>query len=340
MREGEASLLAAGKCLKTGLLSRWKPDWEGAAAEYEKAATAFRVGRAAPRAMDAFVKAAEAHQHFDSLFMAAKHLESAAMLARDLTQPDSAASLYEKSANLHRLDGRIDAAAEALSKAARAVEANDPARAGELMVAACDLFALEGADLTEVQRLASLDTYRAAVGLLLRAKQYKGAAALLRRQALVHVAVEQPHGVARCELSVVVALLTAGEYEAAADDCEAAQVRGDGFGGSEEASAALELLDVMAMQDETALAVCVGKQIFTFLDNKITQLAKALTLAAARVPAHRIISAPMAGGGVAAGGGGGALPPPPPPAPGASASASTGDFGEMAPEDELTEDLT
>ena len=63
LAEGEKALLEAAKCLKSGWFK--KPDHEAAAAEYEKAATAFRVGKAIPRAVDAFCRAAEAHAHFD-----------------------------------------------------------------------------------------------------------------------------------------------------------------------------------------------------------------------------------------------------------------------------------
>ena len=73
--------------------------------------------------------------------------------------------------------------------------------------------------------LQSLDYYKAAVIFLVRAKRLKKAAELLRRQALVHVQATQPHGVARCELSAVVLLLAADDYEGAYEACEDAQMR-------------------------------------------------------------------------------------------------------------------
>ena len=89
IKEGETALLAAAKCLKTSYF-KWKPDWESAASEYEKAATAFRVGKAVPRAIDAFCRASEAHEKFDSTFMAAKHLETA---PRRLRRPQAAGAV-------------------------------------------------------------------------------------------------------------------------------------------------------------------------------------------------------------------------------------------------------
>ena len=60
LKEGEAAMAAGAKCKKTSLLGRWKPDWEGASSEYEKAATAFRVGKAIHQAIGMYQKASEA----------------------------------------------------------------------------------------------------------------------------------------------------------------------------------------------------------------------------------------------------------------------------------------
>jgi len=326
-------MAAAAKHLKTGML-KWKPDWDMAGAEYEKAAIAFRVAKATPQAIGAFVKASEANQKMASLFAASKHLESAAFLAKDLKQVAYAADLYEKASQLHNEDGRVDTAAEALTKAARTVEAEDAQRGAALMGSACDLFE-HADDLTEVQVLASLETYKAAVAYLLRAKRYAHAASLLRRQARVHACVDQPHGVARCEFSCVIVLLAANDYESAAQGCEEAQARGDGFGGNDEAFTAVELLDAYAQQSAEALSACLAQQVFTYLDNQVTLLAKTLTLDGLAVPPHRLMaSAAAAGTGDGTGSKSGGDVPPSLAAPRVDQSA--GDFGEVAPEDDPT----
>ena len=51
------------------------------------------------RAIDASVKASEAHSHLDQkMYMSAKHLESAAFFAKDLKRPDEAARLTAEKA--------------------------------------------------------------------------------------------------------------------------------------------------------------------------------------------------------------------------------------------------
>ena len=59
------------------------------------------------RAIDASVKASEAHTHLDQrMYMSAKHLESAAFFAKDLKRPDEAARLYEEAASFHQVRAR------------------------------------------------------------------------------------------------------------------------------------------------------------------------------------------------------------------------------------------
>ena len=60
------------------------------------------------RAIDASVKASEAHSHLDQkMYMSAKHLESAAFFAKDLKRPDEAARLYEEAASFHQVRFRV-----------------------------------------------------------------------------------------------------------------------------------------------------------------------------------------------------------------------------------------
>ena len=87
------------------------------------------------RAIDASVKASEAHSHLDQkMYMSAKHLESAAFFARDLKRPDEAARLYEEAASFHQMDGEYGAAAEDLAKGGRALEGHDNDHGGRRVV--------------------------------------------------------------------------------------------------------------------------------------------------------------------------------------------------------------
>ena len=359
LAEGEKALLDAAKNLKTGWFK--KADHEAAAADYEKAATAFRVGKAIPRAIDAFRRAAHAHVQFDSGFMAAKHMETAAFLAGagGIKDPGQSADLYEEAVLFHRQDGRVANAAEALGKAAKGLEADDPTRGVALASQACDLLDEEARepDVKELTLLAAIDAYKLAVPFMLRAKQCQAAARLLRRQAKMHARVDQPHNVARCELSAVIALLAADDYAAACATCEQAQLTGEGFAGSDEAEAAAGLLGAFAAQDEEQVTAARSQQIINFLDNQVAVTARALTLRSVGVPRELLATSSKgsSGGGESAAAaaalsldavsldvghnGGGMDSAAAAGSGGTPASAQpvvpSGDFGEVAPEDEV-----
>ena len=276
LAEAEALMAAAAKCTKTGFFSKWKADWEGAAAEYEKAATSFRVAKALPRAVEAFVKASEAHANFDSDYMAAKHLESGALILRDnLKQADRAATLWERACTLHQEGDRLPSAVEDLVKAARALEGADAARSAELAQSACKLIDDED---DEGKLRQCVETYKLAVALLLRAKRFADAAPALRQQAAIHARLQQPHNVARCELSALTASLAADAFDEALSGYEGALGRGDGFAGSDEAAMGERVLNAYTSQSEEELAACVADQVFTFLENQVALVARSLTL--------------------------------------------------------------
>jgi len=324
LAEGEKCMVAGAKSEKTGLFSRWKPDWDSAAAEYERAAACFRVAKAMPRAIDAFVRASQAHANLDSgFFMAAKHLESAAFIARDLKEAPKAADLYERASQLHQQDGRPDAAAEALMKGARVLEAVDAGSGADLAVRACGI--LEGEEDERVLRVC-VETFKQAVALLLRQQQWDKAAGLLHKQSSIHGVLGQPHGVARCQLSALGARRAADQFAAAEADNDKALAAANGWAGSDEAALAETLLGAFSAQDEDGVAKAVGDQLFNHLENQVTHVARSLTLRSAGVPADRLnANLPV----------GSSAPLPP-----IAAGAGTGDFGEVAPEDELTDDLT
>jgi len=334
---------AAAKALKTSAMSfKFRPDWETACAEYEKAVTCFKVAKDMQRAIDASVKASEAHTHLDNkMYMSAKHLETAAFFARDLKRPDEAARLYEEAASFHQMDGEYGAAAEDLAKGGKALEGHDDARGGALMVAAC-----ENIDQIEEEgKLGmSVDVYKQAVSYMLRTAQLGAAATLLHKQMPVHHRLQQPHGVARAALSLVVVGLADDDFDGAEAAHHSALERGDGYAGSDEAGVGGKLLQGYTSQSEEALAVAVSSHLLAHLENQVTRTAKSLTLRSAGVPMHKIdrggggsggsgglTSSGGSGGGGAgtgsAGAGAGVLP-----------LAGTGDFGEVAPEDELDDD--
>lgn len=141
LKEGEEELAAGAKCLKTSMLSRWKPNWDEASTHFEKAANAFRVAKALPQAMEALVKASECHRNLGSNFDAARHLEAAGQIARDNAKDAAkAATFYEMASALYIEQGNVDAAGQAFVKAAKAVEEQDPCRGASIVAKGCGMY--------------------------------------------------------------------------------------------------------------------------------------------------------------------------------------------------------
>ena len=249
--------------------------------------------------------------------MAAKHLEAAALIAAtNQKQPNLAADIYELAAQIHAEEGVTDSAATALVKAAKGLDDVHVERGAALMIRACAL--LEGED-EEVRLRTSIDTFKAAVNFLVRHKLCVEAVDILRKQIYVHIQLQQPHGVARCELACVIILLAADKFEAAHNTCEQAMAHSDGFALSSEGGLASRMLDSFAKRDEESVRQCTRSNDLISLDNQLALLARGLSLSSVNVPmSMQLLKAGATNGDDSA----------------TSQQEGTGDFGELAPEDE------
>ena len=338
--EAEAAFASGMKAEKAGvscgfwgrMVGGGSVDWDLAAADYERAATGFKVAKEHSRAIDAFERAAHAQGNLsEGEFMASKHLESAAFLALELKRHAAAASLYEQSATVHLTVCRIDSAAAALIKAAKALEASDGAQAAEVASRACELLN----DLDDEPKLRQgVESIRSAINLLIRLRKLPQACAAFETQAAVCAQLAQPHGVARAELSLLLLRLFADDFEGASNGYERAlrEREADEFAARDEAALAERILSGFRAQDEKALAGALGDPLIHQLEMEAARLARTLTLRSAGVP-HELLDGPKSsvGQGSSSGSGGNGC--------GGSTASGTGDFGEAAPEDELTDDL-
>ncbi|XP_040579962.1 gamma-soluble NSF attachment protein [Lepeophtheirus salmonis] len=111
----------AEKALKTSLL-KWTPDYDSAADEYSRAATAFKVAKEPKEALNALDRACECYKEIRSLYQAAKMLELSVLICRDLGQTDSITKLAERGSHLYRLHGSPESASQLLEKSAKILE--------------------------------------------------------------------------------------------------------------------------------------------------------------------------------------------------------------------------
>ncbi|MBA0594746.1 hypothetical protein Gorai_011640, partial [Gossypium raimondii] len=100
-------------------LTRWSADWESATRLYEQAANGFRVSKDYEKAKLAFEKASKGREMLSSPWDAAKSMESAAALAKELRNWTEVIDFYRKASELYMQCDRPQFASDSLAKAAR-----------------------------------------------------------------------------------------------------------------------------------------------------------------------------------------------------------------------------
>jgi tetratricopeptide (TPR) repeat protein len=271
--EGDILMKEADK-LTTKTLLRWKADYDTAGPIYERAGTAYKNAQNYLGAKNAFKKAAECLKQADLSFLAAKNYESAAMMAKEMSQTDESVSLIEESAKHFRLTGNPDKAAEVLIKAARWIESSDVEKALSLAKTSLEVYEIDDKEQF------SGNAYKYATGLCIRNKRIDDALQMYNKQAAIHSKLNHDSDVLKAYLSIMIIHLSRDDY-AAAEKAFQDFVGTHGFTNSQEGRGAMELMDAYEKRDNEGLKKCVNKQIFTFLDNDVAKLAKKLTASGA-----------------------------------------------------------
>lgn len=142
IQEAEAEIKRAEKYLKTSMF-KWNPDYDSAGDCYSKAATAYKLGGNKPKAIETFDKACEMYCQMRTLFQAARMLEQAVLLSRDVNDMDGVVRFAERGALLYRQDGSNESAAQLLEKACKIVETNNPEQAIGLYLKAAETVGVE-----------------------------------------------------------------------------------------------------------------------------------------------------------------------------------------------------
>jgi len=279
LAEAEQQLKEADK-LASKTLTRWKPDWEGAAVLYEKAATNFKNAKSYERAKETFKKASNAQYQIDLPFTAAKMMESAAAMCKELKQSEEGALLYEKASKLYRENGSGFNAADNLAKAAKLIEPANVEKAMQFLKEACEVFELEDKEHY------SGDTFKTAISLFLKNEKYVDCVELMKNQLRVLTKLNQPHDLHKSYLSIIVIYLYCDDFVAANNHYNQYCEENPQFMQSSEGMAAGELLDACEKRNPDALKAVTNKQLFNFLDNQVTKIARKIVISDALVPEH------------------------------------------------------
>ncbi|KAJ9691359.1 hypothetical protein PVL29_013516 [Vitis rotundifolia] len=254
----EKLIIKADKLTKLSL-TRWSADWRGATILYEQAAVGFRLAKDYEKAKVAFEKASKGQEMLSSQWDAAKHMESAAALAKEL---NNWGELYTEC-------GRSQPASDALAKGARALEDAAPDDAIQLYTDACTILEEDGKEHM------AFDLYRAATSVYIKLEKYADAATFLLRWGLAADKCKATHSQFKAYLSAIVVYLYAHDFKEAEkcyNDCS--QI--DAFLSSDQGRCASKLLSAYAEGDIEEIKRVAQSSTISNLDHMIIRLARKL----------------------------------------------------------------
>ncbi|XP_058727541.1 gamma-soluble NSF attachment protein-like [Vicia villosa] len=201
-------LTKADKLTKLSL-TRWSADWKTATGLYEQAAIGFRASKNHEKAKLAFEKASQGQEMLSSPWDAAKLMESAAALAKELSNWREVGDFYQKASQLYMECGRPQPASDALAKGARALEDTLPEEAIQLYTDACTI--LEDDDKDQM----AFDLYRAVTSVYIKLEKYTDAASSLLRLGLAADKCNATNSQSKAYLSAIIVYLYAHDFQQA-----------------------------------------------------------------------------------------------------------------------------
>ena len=249
--------------------TRWTADWRSATVLYEQAANAFRLAKDYEKAKTAYEKASKGQEMLSSPWDAAKHMESAAALAKELSNWREVADFYRRASELYIECGRPQPASDALAKGARALEDTVPEEAIQLYTDACTVL-----EEDEREQMA-FDLYRAATNVYIKLEKYTDAASLMLKLGLAAEKSNAINSQFKAYLSAVIIYLYAHDFKQAEkcyNDCS--QV--DAFLSSDQNRCASKLLAAYTDGDVEEIKRVAQSSTISHLDHVIIKLARKL----------------------------------------------------------------
>ena len=273
VREAESLVAEAEKHLKTSFF-KWRPDYDSAAASFQKAALAYKNGKALEKASETYVRLADCHYKNNSRFHAGKAYEDAASVYKEMKDFGKAMAHYDHAAELYLEDGTPDTAALCLDRAGKIVQMAHPQWAISSFIKAAEIY--ENEDQSRFRSAAELigKVARLQVGL----KKYDEAVKSIRHEQKLLSQVEGgDHGAnARLSCALVLISLTQGDQVHAQQCIDAACESMDGFEETEEFIALNNLIDAFDKSDQTKVSQIANAPLFKYMDTAYAKLARSL----------------------------------------------------------------
>nr|XP_046148891.1 gamma-soluble NSF attachment protein-like [Oncorhynchus gorbuscha] len=268
INEAHDHIAKAEKYLRTSFM-KWKPDYDSAASEYAKAAVAFKNAKMLEDAKEAYLQEAEAHTNNKTLFHAAKALEAAGMMLKDMQRIPEAIQYIERASMMYVENGTPDTAALALDRAGKLIESQDLAKAVDLYQKAASVFENEDRLRQAVEMLGKSSR------LLVRQHKLDEAAVSIQKEKNMYKEIENYPTCFKKTSAQVLVHLHRNDF-VAADKCVRESYSLPGFSGSEDCIALEQLLQGYDEQDEDQVHRVCNSPLFKYMDNDYAKLSVSL----------------------------------------------------------------
>ncbi|CAO2036529.1 unnamed protein product [Urochloa humidicola] len=200
---------------------------------------------------------------------AAKHMESAAALAKELGRWNEVSDFYRRASELYRECGRPQPASDALAKGASALEEKSPEEAIKMYDEACSVLEEDGKEQM------AFDLYRAAAALYIKMEKYSDAAAFFLRLGSAADKCNAINSQCKAYLSAIIIYLYAHDFQQAQkcyNDCSEVQA----FLNSDQNRCATKLLSAYEEGDAEEVKRIGQSSAFNHLDHVVIRLARKL----------------------------------------------------------------
>jgi len=266
---------------KSSLFFKKSPEWAEAAHSYETAANMFRAQHSNGYAVEAYMKAAEAHMNSNSLYLAAKCSETAASILERDNKADEACRNYELASQQYVMANSADRAAAMLMNAAKSVEKTNVEKAVSYYKRAC-----EAVDDGE-SRLA-YDTYKKVIIALIKLRVINEAIDIAMRLNAIYIEKKHANTLFKNELTIIILLLFNDKFSVAEDyfnmfcgeksDHNGTNYVdfGNKFLNSEEGICADDMLNAYANSDQELMNKCTSSFCVKYLDNEVVKITREL----------------------------------------------------------------
>ncbi|XP_036146506.1 gamma-soluble NSF attachment protein [Monomorium pharaonis] len=267
IEEANEHIRQAEKALKPTFL-KWRPDYEVAADEYSHAATCFRIAKSYVQCKDCLVKAADCFKQSKAWFHAAKNIEQALLICKEMGDLSEVSKLAHSACGLYQQHGSPESGVGALDKGAKMLETTDPHQALDLYKRAAEI------NMGEDNPRNAAEYMSKAARLYVKLQMYDEAAHAIRREIGMYQDIKLWNSLGRLTVALVLVQLARGDQVAAekafkewGNYCEAPEVQ------------TLEtLLQAYDNEDADAARAALNSPFIKHMDVEYAKLARGLPL--------------------------------------------------------------